>query len=167
MAEVLARDTPLPAGPAAYGDVTIAPAAPCARYSLRTRAPDGLPGILRGGTYREGTALGLGPDEWLLILPADAPAPVIAGPHALTDIRDRNLGIDIAGPGAAALIQTGCALDFARAFPPGKVTRTVYEGVEIVVWRIAEDRFRVEVWRSFAAYVWDALALAAGDRAAA
>ena len=40
-----------------------------------------------------------------------------------------------------------------RAFPVGMCTRTLLAKAEVVLWRIAPDSFRLEVWRSFAAYV--------------
>jgi sarcosine oxidase subunit gamma len=145
--------------------VTTAAASQLARYSLRTRTPDGLPAkVLSTAPFAGGTALCLGPDEWLLLLPEGAPPPAVAGVNALTDIGHRNVAIIVEGEHAASLLQTGCALDLAlAAFPVGKATRTLYETVEIVLWRQAEDRFHVEVWRSFASYLQAALDLAAGD----
>ncbi len=155
---------PLPAAPAVHDGVTIAPAPPAARYSLRTRAPDGLPPLLASAPFAGGHALGLGPDEWLLILPADAPPPIIDGPHALIDIGHRNLALTVAGPKAAALIQCGCALDLSiAAFAVGKATRTLHEGVEMVLWRTGETTFRIEAWRSFIGHLHAALNLTAGD----
>lgn len=142
--------------------VTVAPAPTSVRYSLRTRTPEGLPAILASAPFAGGHALGLGPDEWLLILPEGAAEP--AGPYALTDIRDRNIGLTIEGPLAERLLQCGIALDLALpAFPVGKVTRTLHEGTEIILWRTGETAFRVEVWRSFAEHLFGALALTAGD----
>lgn len=165
MAEALGRRGPLPEAPAVHGGVTLAAAPPVGRYSLRTRAPGGLPvRVLSSAPFGGGTALCLGPDEWLLLLPEGAPPPAIAGVHALTDIGHRQVALVVAGPASARLLQTGCALDLgAAAFPVGKATRTLYESVEIVLWRTGEARFHVEVWRSFAAYLWAALDLAAGD----
>jgi sarcosine oxidase, subunit gamma len=34
-------------------------------------------------------------------------------------------------------------------------TRTIFEKAEIVLWRTGPETFHVEVWRSFAPYVWD------------
>jgi sarcosine oxidase subunit gamma len=142
--------------------VTIAAAPAAVRYSLRTRTPEGLPPILASASFAGGHALGLGPDEWLLILPEASPAP--AGTFALTDISDRNIGLTIEGALAERLLQAGIALDLSLgAFPVGKVTRTLHEGVEIILWRTGETAFRVEVWRSFADHLFGALALTAGD----
>lgn len=144
--------------------VTIAWAPPAARYSLRARAPQGLPPILASARFADGHALGLGPDEWLLLLPDGTPPPVIDGLHALTDIGHRNLALLVEGPAAATLIQGGVALDLSlAAFPAGKATRTVHDGVEIILWRTGETAFRLEAWRSFAGHLHAALRLAAGD----
>jgi sarcosine oxidase subunit gamma len=52
------------------------------------------------------------------------------------------------------VLATGCPLDLdPQAFPVGMCTRTVLAKAEIVLWRIADDAFHLEVWRSFAAYV--------------
>jgi sarcosine oxidase subunit gamma len=161
--DLLTRDPVVPTT-AVHSGVTIRPAQPYSRYSLRTRNPDGLPvKVLTTAPFEGGTALCIGPDEWLLLLPESALPPSITGAHALTDIGHRNIGIVIEGPKAEALLLTGCALDLQRNFVHGKATRTVYEGVEIVLWRTGPIAFHVEVWRSFALYLWDALDLAAGD----
>lgn len=144
--------------------VTIGWAPPAARYSLRMRLPDGLPPILSSAPFAAGHALGLGPDEWLLILPDGAPPPTISGTHALTDIGHRNFGLIVEGAQAARLIQCGCALDLSpTAFPVGKATRTVHEGVEMVLWRTGTATFRIEAWRSFVGHLHAALILSAGD----
>jgi sarcosine oxidase, subunit gamma len=38
-------------------------------------------------------------------------------------------------------------------FPVGMCTRTVLAKADIVLWRIRDDAFHLEVWRSFAGYV--------------
>ena len=155
---------PLPAASPVHADVTIALTPPAARYSLRTRTPERLPPILASAPRDGGHALGLGPDEWLLILPDGAPPPVLAGVHAVTDIGDRHIALTVDGPKAAALIQCGVALDLSlAAFPVGKVTRTLHEGIEIVLWRTAETSFRLETWRSFGDHLFRSLDLNAGD----
>ncbi|WP_404710072.1 sarcosine oxidase subunit gamma [Sphingomonas sp. MMS24-J13] len=142
--------------------VTIAPAPAAVRYSLRTRSPESLPKILASAPFAGGHALGLGPDEWLVILPEGTSVP--EGPYALTDISDRNISLTVEGPQAERLLQCGIALDLAlAAFPVGKVTRTLHEGIEIILWRTGETAFRVETWRSFAEHLVGALALTAGD----
>jgi sarcosine oxidase, subunit gamma len=106
------------------------------------------------------TALWLGPDEWLLLLPeseaehcAAALTEALAGlPHSLVDISHRHVGLDVAGPQAATVLSVGCPLDLdGSVFPAGMCTRTVLGKAEIVLWRVAEQRFRIEVAQSFAA----------------
>ena len=151
---------------------------PVARFVLR-----GRPGAVEAAADTFGTplpqqacravtvaggraALWLGPDEWLLLAPvAEGPALATAleramdgHPHSLVDVSHRQAGIEVSGPDAAATLNAGCPLDLdADAFPPGMCTRTVLAKAEIVLWRTAPETFRVEAWRSFAAYVWSFL----------
>lgn len=165
MADVLTRQVPVPSAAQMFPGVTFRPAEPAARWSLRTRTPSGLPVAMNSAArFGGGDALHLGPDEWLLVLPAGSEAPTIDGLHALTEVSERNVALLIEGADAERLVQTGCPLDMSlAAFPVGRATRTIYETVEIVLWRTGQTAFRVEVWRSFAPWLWDALVLAAGD----
>jgi sarcosine oxidase, subunit gamma len=107
-------------------------------------------------------ALWLGPDEYLLLVPeAEARAraralseALDAVPHSLVDVSHRQTGLEIAGPHATDILNSGCPLDLDHAtFPVGMCTRTVLAKAEIVLWRTASDVFRIEVWRSFTDYV--------------
>lgn len=103
-------------------------------------------------------ALWLGPDEWLL-LATEVDGPVLAASISgeaapLVDIGHRQVGLVVAGPRADALLNAGCPLDLdIAAFPVGMCTRTILAKAEIVLWRTADDAFRIEVARSFAPYV--------------
>ncbi len=166
-----------PAGPR----FTLSEAPPAARFILRgaeaVRVACGmafgaeLPSRL--GTVGESVgraALWLGPDEWLLIAD-DADAVDIGGvlesvlegtAHSLVDISHRQIGLIASGPAAARVLNAGCPLDLdPHAFPVGFATRTVFDKVEIVLWRRAETTFHIEVWRSFASYLAGSLAEAA------
>ncbi|HEY9212248.1 MAG TPA: sarcosine oxidase subunit gamma family protein, partial [Ancylobacter sp.] len=108
-------------------------------------------------------ALWLGPDEWLLIAPNAEPAPIVATieaaltgiPHSLVDVSSRSVGIEVAGEQAAFVLNQGCPLDLdLKAFPVGMCTRTLFAKTEIVLVRHAPDVFHIDVWRSFAAYLW-------------
>lgn len=107
-------------------------------------------------------ALWLGPDEQLLLAPAEdagtlratLDAALAALPHSLVDVSHRQVALEVRGPDAAWLLNSGCPLDLhATAFPVGMCTRTVFMKAEIVLWRTAADVFHLEVWRSFADYV--------------
>jgi len=159
----------------------LAEAPPAARFILRggeaVRVACGmvfgvdLPSRL--GAAGEGdrrAALWLGPDEWLLIAEsADAPPvadvleTVLEGTaHSLVDVSHRQIGLVASGPAAPRALNAGCPLDLGlRAFPTGFATRTLFDKIEIVLWRRAETTFHVEVWRSFAPYLAASLAEAA------
>lgn len=113
------------------------------------------------------------PDEWLLIAEDSEPAPLIealgaalAGiAHGLVDVSHRQAALEIAGPGAARLLNAGVPLDLdLSAFPVGMATRTLLVKADILLWRRGAERFRLEFARSFSAYVVDVLAQAAADQ---
>jgi sarcosine oxidase subunit gamma len=136
-------DTAREAAASAFGaDI---PSVPCRAKHAGTRA-----------------ALWLGPDEWLLLAPdADSGGLGLALnaalgdlPHSLVDVSHRQVGCCVVGPGAAGLLSSGCPLDLEmRAFPVDMCTRTMLAKAEVVLWRTGAETFRLEVWRSFAAYV--------------
>ena len=154
---------------------------PAARYILRgssevrvaaeSAAGVGIPAQpCRAMTQGERAALWLGPDEWLLIAPEAEGAPLarsleaaLAGlPHSLVEVSHRQGACRLHGPQAALLLATGCPLDLDEsAFPVGMCTRTVLAKAEVVLWRTAAQRFRLEVARSFVPYVAQFLAEAA------
>jgi sarcosine oxidase, subunit gamma len=124
----------------------------------------------RAGVQAERAALWLGPDEWLLLAPAAAAAAVLSGLESalsglacsIVDVSHRQIGLEVAGARAELLLAAGCPLDLQpQAFPVGMCTRTVLGKTEVVLWRTAPDTFRLEVWRSFAAYLSAFLAEAA------
>jgi sarcosine oxidase subunit gamma len=107
-------------------------------------------------------ALWLGPDEWLLIAPQPPPRGFAAAlaatlerlPHSLVDVSHRQSALAVSGPQATTLLAAGCPLDLdASAFPVGMCTRTMLAKAEVVLWRTDPQVFRLEVWRSFVAYV--------------
>lgn len=107
-------------------------------------------------------ALWLGPDEQLLLVQqsdwdsalAALRARLAGLPHALVDISQRQVALQVSGAHAADLLNSGCPLDLHRqAFPVGMCTRTLFAKASIVLWRTAADAFHIEVWRSFLPYV--------------
>jgi sarcosine oxidase, subunit gamma len=171
------QDFAFPAGPR----FTLAEAPPAARFILRGAETVRLAcGMVFGaeppsqlGPAGEGAgraALWLGPDEWLLIADsADAAGvaevleSVLEGTaHSLVDVSHRQIGLVASGPATARVLNAGCPLDLdPHAFPVGFATRTLFDKVEIVLWRRAEVTFHAEVWRSFAPYLAGSLAEAA------
>jgi sarcosine oxidase, subunit gamma len=142
-----------------------------ARLACATAFDAELPRHLgAAGVGDERAAFWLGPDEWLLIaegvdpemMAAEIEAALGATPHSLVDVSHRQVGLDVGGAVAARAVSAGCPLDLRlSAFPIGMATRTIFDKVEIVLWRREETAFRVEVWRSFAAYLAAALIEAA------
>jgi sarcosine oxidase subunit gamma len=152
-------------------------AAPLARFSLRTdleaaaaRAGHQWPLAVmpcRSTVRGDWAALWLGPDEQLLIGPesmhsvlATIVSDTLRGlPHSLVDVSHRQTAIEIGGPHAIELLNAGCPLDLDLArFPVSACTRTILAKSEIVLWRRANEKFTVEVWRSFVPYVTGFLA---------
>ena len=158
---VSAADLKLGSGPLHGAGVRLSHAPAKARYSLRARDAAVLEGVLgrtlpgKIGDTAEGIAC-LGPDEWYALLPESTSLPRGEGlPVSVVDVSSRALGFVLEGQGALAVLSSGCPLDLAR-MGVGRATRTVFETVEIVVWRESEDRWHVEVWRSFATWLWHA-----------
>ena len=125
--------------------------------------------VCRAASDGERAALWLGPDEWLLLAPEQAAPGIedrlttaLAGlPHSLVAVGHRNTALEISGPRAAPVLNAGCPLDLDLAsFPVGMCTRTILAKAEIVLWRTAPETFHIEVWRSFAAFVWRFLEVA-------
>ena len=138
----------------------------------------------RAVTSGDRAALWLGPDEWLILAPpgndestsnrrntsspppgAERPGEVGDSqrePHIdeteVVDVSHRQIALIVEGPLAATLLNGACPLDLhLSAFPDSMCTRTVFAKAEIVLWRQAEQRFHMEVARSFAAYVHNLL----------
>ena len=66
------------------------------------------------------------------------------------------------GADAARVLSAGCPLDLRlKSFPVGLATRTLFDKADIVLWRRAETDFRVEVNRSFAPWLAEAMIEAA------
>jgi sarcosine oxidase subunit gamma len=82
--------------------------------------------------------------------------------HSLVDVSHRQISLVASGPAAARVLNAGCPLDLdPRAFPVGFATRTLFDKIEIVLWRRAEATFHIEIWRSFAPYLASSLVEAA------
>jgi len=131
--------------------------------------------VCRASVRGEHALLWLGPDERLVLAPAEATLmtgtrlteALAALHHSLVDVSHRQVALEISGPLAVDALAAGCPLDLdAGAFPVGMCTRTMLAKAEIVLWRTELERFHIEVWRSFAAYVCDFLAEVACELAA-
>lgn len=183
MADLATRTPPLATVHGGSASVRLTPAQPAELISLRARPEEvaalsaalglELPTRPKTSVASNGrVALWLGPDEWLVIGDGEGSAGLMAACaasgiiHSAVDVSHRNTAILVEGPGAAATINASCPLDLSlTAFPVGACTRTLFGKVEIVLLRTAEERFRVEVWRSFSDYAFGLLAEGALDAA--
>jgi sarcosine oxidase subunit gamma len=163
MSDAVARDDTI-----TRTGVTISTAAPMRRYALRGRDPAVLAAVIghalptKIGETKGGIAC-LGPDEFYARLPVDARlADGAEQPVSIVDISARAVGIVLEGARAIDVLAAGCPLDLAK-WPVGRMSRTIFETVEIIVAREAETRWHVEVWRSFAPWLWAALSATAAD----
>jgi sarcosine oxidase, subunit gamma len=166
MSDILVRTDPVPTVPFVGKGVTISLAPPMARFSIRARQPQALETLFNARFPRkigatEGGIACLGPDEWILRAGEDTAIPMGEGlPLAVTDVSERAVCLIVEGAHAAKVLMSGCPLDLEQ-FAVGRATRTVYETVEIILVREEDDCFHVEVWRSFAPWLWTALTTAA------
>lgn len=162
MSEALKRIDPVPVAALTLAGCTMALIAAEKRYSLRGNAAELQPFVPVKLPFKigdvsdsgEAMAVMLGPDEWLLIgvVTGDGTGQAVS----ITEITERQIGLAIEGLAAAELLMSGCPLDLAR-MAVGRGTRTIYETVEIVVIKRSETHFHIEVWCSFAPWVWAAM----------
>jgi sarcosine oxidase, subunit gamma len=108
----------------------------------------------------------LGPDEWLLQATGEDPAALLAGLEralasqscALVDVSHRSDAFALSGPMSAYVLNHGCPLDLSpEAFPVGMCTRTILGKATVLLSRPEDQTFHLDVWRSFAPYVWQLL----------
>jgi sarcosine oxidase subunit gamma len=157
---------------------------PASRFSIRMREGDvaalntaagvrfDMP-VNRWIGQRDGFTARLGPGEWLFVgAEADLETVTLELITALSeysssivDVSHRQVGFEISGPHAEAILNSGCSLDLRRsAAPAGFATRTLLGKAEITLFRLeGPAAFRVECWRSFSTYVHGFLLEAARD----
>ena len=128
------------------------------------------PSINHFETSTAGTVvMQLGPDEWQLLVvsggaddiadKAEAAASGNGLVFALVDIGHRMASLDLTGAGVEDVLAAGCPLPLdLQRFPLGRATRTVFLKTEIVLRRLAADRFAIDCNRSFWPYLTHHLA---------
>ena len=176
MPDIAMRTSPLSGRAAATSQVSVIPAEPAFRVSLRARA-DAVAALSKAlglalplkpkssETKSTRSALWLGPDEWLIIDAAKNLAEDLAKSKVLNstvDISHRSTAIIVSGAAAEATLSAGCPQNLSlKAFPVGACSRTILGKVEVVILRTGAAEFRVECWRSFSDYVMTYLSEAA------
>jgi len=117
-------------------------------------------------------ALWLGPEDWLLVgaseNPADAAALIAAVEAAPTadksavDVSDRFVAVAVEGPAAEAVLSACCPQDLRlRSFPVGAASRSLFQKIDVIIWRRSETGFEIYCGRSFSDYLWALLVEAA------
>lgn len=113
-----------------------------------------------------------GPDEFLLVGPQDAGAPPAGAPGlstdpavpelvralggergAVVDLSANRTTLELDGPSARAVLEKGCHLDLhPRAFGVGTAVSATLGPVPVLLWRTAEQTWRIMPRASFAEY---------------
>lgn len=106
--------------------------------------------------------LWLGPDEYLLVGP-DGTGPELmtrlraqlSGPRtSVVEVSAHRTCVELRGSGAREILETGCPLDLhPRAFGPGRCAQTVLAKTQVILWQPGEQRYRLLVRGSYAAYL--------------
>ena len=74
----------------------------------------------------------------------------------------RETGIDVTGSSAEWLLNAASPLNLSEMEAPGCV-RTIFDRVQIILIKIDENNYRIEVWNSFADHVWLLLEAASNE----
>jgi sarcosine oxidase subunit gamma len=111
--------------------------------------------------------LWLGPDEWLIVGPADEEAALQSQLHdalgdhvgrvAIVDVSANRTTLELRGPRARELLEFGCPIDLdPRVFGPGRCAQTLLARANVLIWHVTdvpEGTWRLFVRPSFAAYI--------------
>jgi sarcosine oxidase, subunit gamma len=118
------------------------------------------------------STLWLGPDDWLITAPPDSAAAIIeeleAGladhHHTCVDLSANRAVLDLRGAGAREILERGCSLDLHPSrWAVGMCAQTNLARTQVILEQ-RPDATRIFVRPSFADYLLDWLAVAAGDR---
>jgi sarcosine oxidase, subunit gamma len=102
------------------------------------------------------------PAEWLVFCPEASEHGLVESLRSacassfatITVLSDCKSGFEVSGPAATDLLSSGCALDLdAAVFSPGTVAATRFATLPALLMRAAEDRFRLYIDVSYAAYL--------------
>lgn len=133
---------------------------------LTLPAPTSASGVDTAAGAR--AALWLGPDEWLLVGPADTAANLLdaARPaRSAVDVSANRTTVEVRGRLARDLLEKGVALDLhPRSFHAGHVAVTLLARAPVVLWQTEDaPAYRLLVRGSFAGYLADWLLDAARE----
>lgn len=126
-------------------------------------------------SYGDYTIFWLGPDEWLVHTPEDGEKNLIGDLHvalddqhaAVTDVSDYYVVIRVRGAKAADVLSRACPLDLhPRAFKAGGCAQTVFAHASVLLHKIDEQTYDVQVRWTYAQYLWTYFSEAAVNAAA-
>ena len=109
-------------------------------------------------------ALCIGPDEWYLMA-AESDAENIEAAfenlykttlHSLVDVSHREISLIIKGAKAGYLLQAAIAFDIEK-MAANTGCRTIIDKSQIILMKLDESTFCLEVWNSYADHVWHLL----------
>ncbi len=120
---------------------------------------------------KDGTLLWLGPNE-LLFRSQESAAPPLERVAtlekqlqktfaAIVDVSDYYVVVRVAGVRAQKVLQKNCPLDFhGNVFKQGDCAQSLYGKAPVLVNRVTDDAFDLQVRISLASYLWDLLGFA-------
>lgn len=110
------------------------------------------------------TSFWLGPDEWLVVSNAPAPAhgtfdalllgALGANPGAVVDVSANRTIVEIAGAKSREVLEKGCPADLhPTAFAPGNAVLTTLGHIPVLLWQLDAHVYRLLPRASFADYL--------------
>ena len=133
----------------------------------------GTPGQIRGGSVSgggEAHALCLAPDWWLIVGFQEAEqmlAPLLLENQyhfSVVDVSGQRTTIELEGPKVREVLAHLWDQDLReKSFPIASVSQGLMAKAPVIVWHIAQFRYRVMVRSSFALHLWKALVDAAEE----
>ena len=156
-------------------DLRVAPGTSSQAAIVEALAPLNLPatsGQAGGCSLPEGNdahALCLAPDWWLIVGSPEVErklAPLLSQNHhfSLVDVSGQRTTLSLEGPKAREVLAHLWDQDLReKSFPVASVSQGLMAKAPVIVWHIAQFRYRVMVRSSFALHVWKALVDAAEE----
>lgn len=133
----------------------------------------GKPGQIRGSSVSSGSeahALCLAPDWWLIVGFQETEqklAPLLLKDNyhfSVVDVSGQRTTIELEGPKVREVLAHLWDQDLReKSFPIASVTQGLMAKAPVIVWHIAQFRYRVMVRSSFALHLWKALVDAAEE----
>jgi sarcosine oxidase subunit gamma len=127
------------------------------------------PGQIGGSVSKDEHALCLGPDWWLVVGSSEierllAPLRSQDMHFSVVDVCGQRTTIELEGPHAREVLAHLWEQDLReKSFPIGRASQGLRAKAPVIVWHIAQLRYRVMVRSSFALHLWNSLVDAAEE----